>query len=410
MSQTASWAGQFRDELVGDILPFWMRHAVDRQNGGFFGMIDCDLNIRKEAPRASVINARILWTFSAASRLIGAEYRETADHAYDYLVNKFWDTKYGGLFWMLDHRGNPVSMRKQIYAQAFGIYALAEYFRATGDAASLDFARRLFWTIEDHSYDSVFQGYLEARDRDWHELDDMRLSEKDLNSPKSMNTHLHVMEGYTNLLRVWRDPALEAKQADLLILTMDRIVDPSTGHFRLFFDKRWNSLSDHVSFGHDIEGSWLLVEAAKVLGDAGLIERARKLAVTMAKTVYEQGLDRDGSLFYEADAQGQISDPKKHWWAQAEAVVGFYNAYQISGEAHFLEAAHLAWDYIEAKVVDKTHGEWHAKLTPEGLPLTAKEDSDACLAGPWKCPYHNARVCYEMIERLEKHATGKQTP
>lgn len=410
MSQTASWTGRIREELVGNILPFWMRYAVDRENGGFYGTIDCDFNVEKEAPRASVINARILWTFSAASRLIGSEYREMADHAYNYIIDTFWDRIYGGLFWMLDFQGNPVSTRKQIYAQAFGIYALAEYFRATGNTASLDFARRLFWTIEDYSYDPAFKGYLEARDRDWHALKDMRLSEKDLNSPKSMNTHLHVMEAYTNLLRVWREPALEAKQAELLTLMMDYVIDVSTGHFKLFFDKRWNSLSDHVSFGHDIEGSWLLVEAAEVLGDAGLIERARKLAVTMAEAVYEQGLDRDGSLFYEADASGAVIDPKKHWWAQAEAVVGFYNAFQISGEARFLEAARRAWDYIEAKVVDRVHGEWHAKLTPEGVPLTAKEDSDACLVGPWKCPYHNARVCYEMIERLEEQATGKQPP
>jgi mannobiose 2-epimerase len=410
MSRTASWIGRIREELVGNILPFWMRHAVDRENGGFYGTIDCDLNIEKEAPRASVINARILWTFSAASRLIGGEYRETADHAYDYMTSAFWDRTYGGLFWTLDFRGNPVSTRKQLYAQAFGIYALAEYFRATGDAASLDFARRLFWTMEDYSYDPAFKGYLEARDRDWHALEDMRLSGKDLNSPKSMNTHLHLLEAYTNLLRVWREPALEAKHAELLELTMDRIVDAATGHFKLFFDERWNSLSDHVSFGHDIEGSWLLVQAAEVLGDTGLIERARKLAVTMAAAVYEQGLDRDGSLFYEADASGALIDSKKHWWAQAEAVVGFYNAFQISGDERFRAAARRAWDYIEAKVVDKVHGEWHAKLTPEGVPLTATEDSDACLVGPWKCPYHNARVCYEMIERLEKQATGNQPP
>ncbi|MGC9953099.1 MAG: AGE family epimerase/isomerase [Rhizomicrobium sp.] len=410
MSQTASWAERIREELVGNILPFWMRYAVDRQNGGFYGAIDENLNVEKESERSAVVNTRILWTFAAASRLIGREYRETADWAYDYITNKFLDPEKGGLFWMVDYQGNPVSTRKQIYAQAFGIYALAEYFRATGNAASLDLARRLFRLIEEHSYDPVFKGYLEARGRDWQALEDMRLSEKDLNSPKSMNTHLHVLEAYTNLLRVWRDPALEAKQTELLTLTQDRIVDASTGHFKLFFDERWNSLSNHVSYGHDIEGSWLIVEAAEVLGDAGLIERARKLAITMAETVYQQGLDRDGSLFYEADAQGALIDSKKHWWAQAEAVVGFYNAFQISGEEHFLAAARRAWDYIEAKVVDRVHGEWHAKLSREGVPLTAEQDPDAQLVGPWKCPYHNARVCYEMIERLEKQTNGKQTP
>ncbi|HEY0282524.1 MAG TPA: AGE family epimerase/isomerase, partial [Rhizomicrobium sp.] len=306
MSQTASWAGRFREELVGNILPFWMRHALDRQGGGFHGKIGCDGKVDREAPRASVVNTRILWTFSAASRLLGNEYRETADWAYDYIIKKFWDQEYSGLYWMLDHRGNPVSARKQIYAQAFGIYALTEYFRAGGNAASLNLARRLFGLIEEHSYDPVFKGYIEARGREWRPLEDMRLSEKDLNCPKSMNTHLHLMEAYTNLLRVWRDPVLEARLAELLGLIMDRIADASTGHFRMFFDERWNSLSDHVSFGHDIEGSWLIVEAAEVLGAADQIARARRLAVAMAGAVCAQGLDRDGSVFFEADGSGAL--------------------------------------------------------------------------------------------------------
>jgi len=410
MNETAHWAAQFRDELTGNILPFWMRHAVDRENGGFTGTIDCNLVIEKKAPRSAVLNTRILWTFSAASRLIGNEYRDTADWAYDYVTAKFWDADFGGLYWMLDYQGNPVSTRKQIYAQAFGIYALAEHYCATGNAASLELAKRLFRLIEEHGHDPVFKGYLEARGRNWGPLEDQRLSEKDLNSPKSMNTHLHILEAYTNLLRVWRVPLLETRQAEGLTMTMDHIVDPATGHFTLFFDERWNALSDHVSFGHDIEGSWLIVEAADVLGDAGLIARARNLAVVMADAVYRQGRDRDGSLFHEADAKGALIDPKKHWWAQAEAVVGFYNAYQISGETRFLDASRAAWDYIETNVVDRVHGEWHAKLTSGGVPLKAEEDSDACLVGPWKCPYHNARVCYEMIGRFKKQASGKQTP
>ncbi|MDE1986728.1 MAG: AGE family epimerase/isomerase [Alphaproteobacteria bacterium] len=409
MSETANdlWAGQFRKELVDNILPFWMRHAVDRENGGFYGLIDTDGNINKQAERAAVINTRILWTFSAASRLIGSDYRETADWAFDYVTRAFWDRKFGGLFWTVDHDGEFVSARKQIYAQAFGIYAFAEYFRATDNAASLDFAKRLFWLIEDHSYDADYKGYFEARDRDWHELEDQRLSEKDLNSPKSMNTHLHIMEGYTNLLRVWRDPSLMAKQSELLRVTMDRIIDSKTGHFKLFFDEDWTKLSGHISYGHDIEGSWLIVEAAEVLGDAALIARAREMAVAMARAVYEQGLDGDGSLFYEADAAGKLIDAKKHWWAQAEGVIGFYNAFQLSGDPKFLTAARRLWDYIESKIVDRAHGEWQAKLSPEGRPLTTAEDPDACLAGPWKCPYHNARVCFEMMARLQEQASRK---
>jgi mannobiose 2-epimerase len=394
------WAARFRKELVGNILPFWMRHAVDRQNGGFCGTIGCDLKVDKESPRAAVINARILWTFSAACRLGDAQYREIADWAYDYVLEKFWDQEYGGVYWMLDWKGNPISDRKQIYAQAFAVYALAEYFRATGKAESLERAKQLYRLIEEKSREPVYGGYVEACSRDWGALEDLRLSEKDLNSPKSMNTHLHVMEAYTNLLRVWKDPELQASQRELLQVIVDHIVDSATGHFKLFFDNRWNSLSDHVSFGHDIEGSWLLVEAAEALGDRALLERVRKLSIQMAQAVYEEGLDKDGSLFYEADSKGVLIDPNKHWWAQAEAVVGFYNAYQLSGQERFLQQAFRVWEYIEARVVDKVHGEWHAKLSPEGIPYTEKDDADACLVGPWKCPYHNSRVCFEMMERL----------
>ena len=397
-----AWAGRIEKELIGNILPFWMRHTVDRDNGGFYGAVGCDLEVDKESPRAAVVNARILWTYSAACRLHGAPYREMADWAYDYIVNKFWDAENGGVYWMLDYRGKPLSDRKQVYAQAFAAYGLAEYFRATAKPQSLELASRLFHLIEEHSYDREWKGYLEACGRDWSALEDMRLSEKDLNSPKSMNTHLHVMEAYTNLLRVCEDPELQAKQKELLEVTMDRIVDNSTGHFKLFFDNRWNSLTDHISFGHDIEGSWLILEAADVLGDAALIERARRLAVTMAQAVYNEGLDRDGSLFYERDAAGVMTDPNRHWWAQAEGVVGFYNAYQVSGAQRFQDAAYRIWEFIEENVVDNIHGEWHAKLKPDGTPYTAKEDGDACLVGPWKCPYHNSRVCYEMIERLTK--------
>ncbi|MGC9946294.1 MAG: AGE family epimerase/isomerase [Bryobacteraceae bacterium] len=400
MIPNAEWAAQFRRELTSNILPFWMRHTVDREHGGFHGAIDCDLRVNARAPRAAVINARILWTFSAAARVLGgAAYRETADWAYDYIVDKFWDKEYGGVYWMLDYQGNAISDRKQIYAQAFAAYGMAEYFRATGRVESLEYAQKLYELIEERSGEPEYGGYLEARARDWRPLDDMRLSEKDLNSPKSMNTHLHVLEAYTNLLRVWDDGGLRASLRRLLEVTLERIVDHRNAHFKMFFDNQWNSLTDHVSFGHDIEGGWLMLEAAETLGDRELIGRARELAVRMAQAVYDEGLDKDGSIFYEA-SQGRLVDPNKHWWAQAEAVVGFYNGYEVSGQEHFRTAAWRAWEYIENNVVDRVHGEWHAKLRPDGTPWKADEDSDACLVGAWKCPYHNGRVCLEMMARL----------
>ena len=388
-------AAQFRRELTGNILPFWMRHTVDREDGGFYGAVTCDLKVVKEAPRAAVINARILWTFSAAYRLLGnPEYREMADRAYAYILDKFWDKEYGGVYWMVDYRGHPISERKQIYAQAFAIYGLSEYYRATGKTESLERAQQLFRLIEEKSREAVYGGYLEACSRDWGALDDLRLSEKDLNSPKSMNTHLHVMEAYTNLLRVWRDPSLVAAQKALLEVTLDHIVDGASGHFRMFFDNQWNSLTDHISFGHDIEGSWLLCEAAEALGDAALFERVRGLALRMAGVALSEGLDAAGGLCYEGK-DGKIVDGGGEWWPQSEAVVGFLNAFQLSGDPRFLHAAHRVWDFIESRLVDRAHGEWFWRINPDGRPA-----ADLPKVSEWKGPYHGGRACLEAMRRL----------
>lgn len=394
------WASQVRTELAENILPFWPRHVMDRVRGGFFGEVSEDLVVRADAPRASVANTRILWTYSAAARLIGPEWREAADWAFDYVKTRFWDAQSKGVFWTLDACGQPLSTRKQAYAQAFAIYAFSEYYRLTANPEALTLAQELFRLIEAHYADPKSGGYIEALDRDWQKLDDMRLSDKDLNSPKSMNTHLHILEGYTNLLRVWPDAELRDRQTALIEIMLDQIVDARTNHFKLFFNERWDSLMRHVSFGHDIEGSWLLVEAAEVVGDNALLARVKASALAMAHAVLDEALDLDGSMFFEADGDGRILDATKHWWVQAEAVVGFYNAYQLSGNDAFHAAAMRAWEYIENNVVDRDHGEWHAKLTREGRVLLEREDADAVLVGPWKCPYHNARVCFEMLERL----------
>lgn len=408
MTDGGHWAELFRAELAGNILPFWRDRVADRQRGGFHGAMDSEGRLMLEADRGVVLNTRILWTFSAAARLVDPAWREPADWACDYLTAHFVDPAHDGLVWMVSADGRPVSARKQIYAQAFGIYAFAEHHRATGRPQSLELAERLFRLIERHAYDAAHGGYFEARDRDWTTLSDVRLSDKDLNSPKSMNTHLHVLEAYTNLVRVWPDPLLMARLKELVQLMMDRLIE--NGHFILFVDADWKPQSDHISYGHDIEGSWLLVEAARIVGDAALASRARHVAMTMARAVLNGGIDHDGSLFFEADAKGDVVDADKHWWVQAEAVIGFYNAYQLSGDPRFISAARKAWDYVDARLVDRSHGEWRAKLTRTGEPLSTAQDPDAVLVGPWKCPYHNARLCYEMIERLTEQQTRKRAP
>lgn len=382
-------------ELRQNILPFWIEHAVDRERGGFYGSITNDLAVDRDAPRGALLTSRILWTYSAAYRRYHApEYLEMARWAYDDLTGRFWDAEYGGLYWIADAEGRPLSVRKQIYGQAFGIYALAEYFRATGDDEALHRAIDLFRVMEDHSHDPEHRGYFEAYTRNWQLETDLRLSPVDMNEKKSMNTHLHVMEAYANLARVWDDGQLRERLLELVEVLMEHIINPQTCHLITFFDERWNVRSDHVSFGHDIEASWLLVEAAEVARERRLIEAARPLAVRMAQVIYDEGLALDGGLYYEATPQGIIRS-ETEWWTQAEAVVGFLNAYQISSEPHFLDAALRCWDYIEEHLVDRKHGEWFRAVTRDGA------IEDELKVSFWKCPYHNSRACMEMIERLE---------
>ena len=387
-------------ELRQNILPFWIEHTVDHEKGGFYGALTNDLQVRDEVERSLVLCARLLWTYAAAYRAFNdATYLAMADHAYAYLTGPFLDRHFGGMFWQLDRDGRPVNDRKQTYGQAFAIYGLSEYFLATGKPAVLHQAIDLFQRIERHAYDPVCGGYVEGCARSWGLLDDMRLSEKEINCPKTMNTLLHVIEGYTNLLRAWEEPHLKEQLRCLVEVFLDHVVDPQTHFTRLFFENDWRSLSDHVSYGHDIESSWLLCEAAEVLGDQALMERALENALQMAGAVYAHGLDSDGSLLNEDSPHGLLNGDK-HWWVEVEGVVGFYNAYQLCQpgdprKGQFAAAALSLWDYIEAKMVDRQNGEWFKILNRDG---TLKMEQ--VKTGPWECPYHHSRACMEIVRRV----------
>ncbi|MCR8659592.1 AGE family epimerase/isomerase [Paenibacillus endoradicis] len=389
------WKEQFELELKEGILDFWLKHSIDDINGGFVGEVRRDLTVIEYAPKSLVLNTRILWTFSVAYRLYQkSEYLTMAQRAYHYLNDHFIDCANGGLYWMLNARGEPLETKKQIYGQAFAIYAFSEYYRAVQDETALAQAIELFQLLEQHGYDINYKGYIEALSIDWEDTDDLSLSDKDLNEKKSMNTHLHIMEAYTNLYRVWPSEPLSAKLRELIEITIENIVDSESGHFFLFFDEQWNSQSAHVSYGHDIEGSWLLVEAAEVLGDVILLERVKHTALQMAEAVLLRGIDVDGALFNEAE-HGQIIDDHKDWWPQAEAVVGFYNAYQLTNDDRFLNAAKSAWDFIDKYLIDRQYGEWYWSVTRDGTPSDNLQKISA-----WKCPYHNSRMCFEMLLRL----------
>ena len=348
------------------ILSFWQQNTLDEQNGGFIGSIDLDMTKHPESEKGAVLNARILWAYSAAYRVFkNPEYLSLARRAYSFNLEHFFDKEFGGCYWMLNADGSPSNTRKQIYAIAFMLYGLAEYYRITKKQDALDKAVELFKTIEKYSFDKEKNGYFEAYSRDWKLLEDLRLSDKDKNDPKTMNTHLHILEAYTNLYRIWKDDSLKKALENLIEnIFLGKIINKEKGYFDLFFSEDWTHQSKNNSYGHDIEGSWLLWEAAEVLGDQRIKELCKPVCISMAEQALRDGLDKDGGLMSEG-TDGVVEDSDKHWWPQAEAVVGFMNAYQLTDDEKFLEAALSAWNFIKNYIIDKKNGEWFWRVSKD---------------------------------------------
>lgn len=319
---------------------------------------------------------------------------EIAKRAKDYLLDYFYDKENGGIYWLLDYKGNPIETKKQIYAQGFAIYGLSEYYRATQDKEALEYAIKLYKTIEAHSFDIENNGYLEAFTKDWQLIEDMRLSEKDANEQKTMNTHLHVLEPYTNLYRIWKDDSLKKQLKNMIELFLEKFINLKTNHLHLFFDTKWNSKSNIVSYGHDIEASWLLYEAALVLNDHETFEKVKAVVPHIVKASKE-GLQQDGSMVYEKNNRTGHVDTERHWWVQAEAVIGFVNHYQYYNDEDSLNNALACWKYIKSNLIDWENGEWFWSVFEDGT-VNKKDDK----AGLWKCPYHNSRMCLEIIKRF----------
>ncbi len=388
-------AQKVRKELIDDILPFWIEKMTDADNGGYYGQITGNNDLITSAPKGGILNARILWTFSAAYRALGKEeYLDAASRARDYIFKFFTDKEFGGIYWSVDYKGNPLDTKKQIYSLAFSIYALSEFYLATNDQESLKMAIDLFHLVEKNSYDSDYGGYYEAYSRDWKLLEDLRLSIKDANEKKTMNTHLHILEAYTNLYRVWKDDHLSKQLRELIGMFFDHIVNHETWHLNLFFDEFWTLKSSDISYGHDIECSWLLYEAAEVLGDPEMIKKAENICINILKASLE-GMQPDNSLIYEKKLNGH-TDTQRHWWPQAEAVVGLINGFELTGNQNWLKMADGCFDFILEKLVDKQNGEWHWGVYSDGS-INNTDDK----AGFWKCPYHNGRMSLEVMRRAE---------
>jgi len=379
--------------LRDHILPFWMK-LKDEKNGGFFGQVNYDLSINKEAHKGGIAASRFLWSFSAAYRITQKrEYLECAHHAYKFLVEKVYDHEHEGLYWLVDYQGNPVETQKHVYTQSFGVYALSEYYRATKKEEALHYANKIFQLIETSGFDEEFNAYKEEFDREWNELPNDKLSENGIIASITTNTHLHVLEAYTNLYKASPSLVVKERLTNLVDIFYEKIYDKETKYLHVFFDEQWNSLLNLKSFGHDIEASWLIDDALKALG---LKEKKYvQMVIDIAYNIANAAILKDGSLANEKHDNNV--DYTRVWWVQAEAMVGFQNAYERTKDEEFLRIVDGLWEYTKNNLVDKREGgEWFWSIEPDG------KTTERAIGEPWKTPYHNSRFCLEMMERIGK--------
>mgnify|MGYP003582621005 CR=1 FL=1 len=380
---------------LDSILEYWSKNTVDNQNDGFIGQIDFNEDEITNSEKGSVLNARILWTFSASYKITKNEsHKKLAERAFEFLSEHFYDKQFEGLFWSINSDKTPKDTKNQIYALAFAIYGLSEYYAISKNEKALEIAINLYSKIQDYSYDPINKGYLEAFTRDWKPIEDLRLSEKDANEKKTMNTHLHIIEAYANLYKVWKDKTLQNIMIELLETIEKHFINTETGHLHLFFDENWIEKPDVISFGHDIEAAWLLQQCAEISEDETLIANYKKYAIQIAEAT-KKGIDSDGGLWYEFDPEKKELIREKHWWPQAEAMIGFYNAYQLTKKEEYLDIVYKIWKFTQKHIIDHENGEWFWGVY-EDYSIMKKDK-----AGFWKCPYHNGRACLELINRIK---------
>ncbi|WP_375443864.1 AGE family epimerase/isomerase [uncultured Fibrella sp.] len=400
------WQRELSQELK-DILAYWQRYAPDPTNGGFYGTVGSDNVPRPGDAKGVVLNSRILWTFSAAARHTQHtdEYLPVAKRAFDYLATYFRDPQYGGVYWMVDAKGQSIDDSKQLYGQAFAVYGLSEYYHATKHKPALEFAQAIYRNMVEHAYDPAKGGFIEAFARDWTEAKSYAIARKDNGESKTMNTHLHILEAFVGLLRVWPDSGLKTQVRGLIHIFLDHIIDPKTHRMVLFQGTNWEPRRTGISYGHDIEASWLLLEAAKVLHESDLLAKVRQESVLMARAALS-GLDPDGGMNYEYEGPDESKPMQSHdggrwnrersWWVMAEAMVGFMNAYQLTKDKLFLDKSAASWDFTKTHLLDTKDGEWFSGVDQTGKVLGNTKIS------AWKCPYHNGRACMETMERIGK--------
>jgi mannobiose 2-epimerase len=404
-SQVTRLQFEFREELVA-IADWWLTHVVDHERGGFYGEVSADNTPVKNASKGIILNSRILWFFSEAARELNSdEYRQAAKRAYDYIVNYFFDKEHGGVYWELDAQGNVINTKKQVYAQAFTIYAFTAYYQLTQDQTVLASALDCFNLLESKTIDRKNEGYLEAFTREWGVIDDVRLSEKDLNFPKSQNTHLHILEAYTTLNQIYPTPNIAAALRYNIDLFDKYIINKDTYHLRMFLDNDWNDHSPGFTYGHDIEASWLIAKALESLNDNDFTKTLMPMLIKITEVTLQEGIGEHGHVIDTYDFSTKTHSSDIVWWIQAEALVGFLFAYSQTQEKKYLNAAETIWEFIKKFQIDHKKGEWFWFAD-----MGAAQAKDYYKVGFWKCPYHNGRAMMEAIRYLEEVRLGSMTP
>ncbi|MBN2221345.1 MAG: AGE family epimerase/isomerase [Vallitaleaceae bacterium] len=391
------WNEEIKEHLENRIIPFWS-NLQDREFGGYYGFMDTNLVLDKKAIKGCILNSRILWFFSNAYVLLqDKSLLEQANHAYEFLKSHCIDPEFAGVFWSLNYDGSIHEDIKHTYNQAFAIYALSSYYEASGDKSALELAFQLYEVIESKCKDEV--GYLEAFSRNFEPIENDKLSENGIIAEKTMNTLLHVFEAYTELYRISKEEKVAKNLEFMLDLFMNKVYNPTLERQEVFFDAQMNSLIDLHSYGHDIETAWLIDRGCEVLGKEKYRNQAEKITKALTKKIYERAYVKH-SLLNECE-KGK-DDTKRVWWVQAEAVVGFLNGFEKDRtKTEYFEAAKEIWTFIKEKQVDSREGsEWFSEVDENGV-----ADQNKPIVEPWKCPYHNGRMCIEVIRRMENVAS-----
>ena len=409
-SELTDYQKIFTSELHDNILSYWMKYGVEKNGQGFYGAVNLNNEPVFSANKTSVLNARILWTFAAAAKKYpGLGYEEIAHKAFRVVTEDFADKEHGGFYMELSSDNQVANDIKHTYAQAFVIYSLSKYYEFNPVTDVMNKVQEFFYFLDNKTKDPAHSGYLESFTRDWKIYEENRMA--DNNEPKSMNTHLHILEAYAAVYKIWKDELVKQRLTELLELFIDHIIRED-GHLGIFFTEEFSETDNSkaiCSFGHDIEASWLIWEAAEILGDASISAKIKPLILKMADAVLRVGVDKDGGLFLESTRFGSHVRTNKHWWLQAENLVGFMNAFQLTDESKYWDTVKLAWDFIDKHVIDHEGGEWFTKVNRLGKAYLIEPEDDPSpyyrnnwKIDPWKCPYHNGRAMIELTNRIDE--------